>query len=151
VPFGIFRVEQFVTSLLPHRPVRADFPHTVPPKLVSLSVVHDIVLSLHHLPYVLGTRLWFFARSAICNSTVDTFLNVFDPLNVPQLQFQFQASPFPNLGLFGYNSPDVCQYYKDAKTAFFLFLPFSFPRSGYRLRYRTFLRSSLGDGIDLEG
>ncbi|MDZ7692697.1 MAG: hypothetical protein U5K69_16490 [Balneolaceae bacterium] len=31
-----FRVERFVTSPLPHRPVRADFPHTVPLNLVSL-------------------------------------------------------------------------------------------------------------------
>ena len=31
-----FRVERIVTSPLPHRPVRADFPHTVPLKLDSL-------------------------------------------------------------------------------------------------------------------
>jgi APA family basic amino acid/polyamine antiporter len=33
-----FRVERFVTSPLPHRPVRADFPHTVPLFMVSLKV-----------------------------------------------------------------------------------------------------------------
>ena len=32
-----FRVERFVTSPLPHRPVLADFPHTVPLKLVLLN------------------------------------------------------------------------------------------------------------------
>jgi hypothetical protein len=31
-----FRVERFVASPLPHRPVRADFLHTVPPKSDSL-------------------------------------------------------------------------------------------------------------------
>jgi|GEM_PF-3363938 len=30
LPTSDFRVERFVTSPLPHRPVRAAFPHTVP-------------------------------------------------------------------------------------------------------------------------
>ena len=30
------RVERIVASPLPHRPVRVDFPHTVPPFTVSL-------------------------------------------------------------------------------------------------------------------
>ena len=34
--YGIFRVERFVTLPLPHRPVRAAFPHTVPLKSASL-------------------------------------------------------------------------------------------------------------------
>ena len=33
-----FRVERFVTSPLPHRPVRADFPHTVPLSVNSLKI-----------------------------------------------------------------------------------------------------------------
>ncbi|HKJ32315.1 MAG TPA: hypothetical protein VKA34_10835, partial [Balneolales bacterium] len=33
-----FRVERFVASPLPHRSVRADFPHTVPLLMVSLPV-----------------------------------------------------------------------------------------------------------------
>lgn len=39
-----FRVERLVASPLPHRPVRADFPHTVPPKPVSLIDICDIFL-----------------------------------------------------------------------------------------------------------
>ncbi len=39
----ILRVEQFVASPLPHRPVRADFPHTVPLKPVSLDDNSDKV------------------------------------------------------------------------------------------------------------
>lgn len=38
---GKFRVERFVTSPLPHRPVRAAFPHTVPLKSVSLLKMCD--------------------------------------------------------------------------------------------------------------
>ncbi len=33
----IFQVERLVTFPLPHRPVRADFPHTIPVKSVSLN------------------------------------------------------------------------------------------------------------------
>ncbi len=33
------------------------------------------------------------------------------------------------------------RYYEGAKTAFSHLLHFGFPRSGYRLRYRSFLRS----------
>jgi hypothetical protein len=36
-----FRVERFVTSPLPHRPVRAAFPHTVPLKSDSLNNTSD--------------------------------------------------------------------------------------------------------------
>ena len=36
-----FRVERFVASPLPHRPVRAAFLHTVPPFTVSLKVGCD--------------------------------------------------------------------------------------------------------------
>jgi len=35
------RVERLITSPLPHRSVRADFPHTVPLKLVSLKDKND--------------------------------------------------------------------------------------------------------------
>ena len=40
----LLRVERFVTLPLPHRPVRADFPHTVPLKSVSLVDDYDKVL-----------------------------------------------------------------------------------------------------------
>ena len=39
--YYFFRVERIVTSPLPHRPVRAAFPHTVPLKSVSLLKMSD--------------------------------------------------------------------------------------------------------------
>ena len=38
---GNFRVERFVTSPLPHRPGRADFPHPVPQVMDSLHKQND--------------------------------------------------------------------------------------------------------------
>ncbi len=55
-----FRVERFVTSALPHRPVRADFPHTV--RLITASLkdtldrysYHSILYPFRYLHFPIG-------------------------------------------------------------------------------------------------
>jgi hypothetical protein len=85
-----FRVERFVTSPLPHRPVRAAFPHTVPLNSASLIDSCD-KLSRNLSPC--GQAI--LARSAICNSCVD--INSVSQVHFmfPSYSPDFKVSPFP--------------------------------------------------------
>ena len=116
-----FRVERVVTSPLPHRPVRADFPHTVLPITASLKDSSDRY-SYHSILY--PSRYLHF--NCLHYSYVTGTLSLVQLVMFLKCSSVIRQTPSLLGGFHGADFPPFKRYYELAKTAFAHLVDFGF-------------------------